>query len=70
MRRPEKPGPAATVAHTLWIFKESSNGGGPPDLRSLRPPKKQELEGQDQQPATSAESKRKTRRVEAAEGMG
>jgi hypothetical protein len=34
------------------------------------PPKKQELEGQDQQPATSAESKRKTRRVEAAEGMG
>jgi hypothetical protein len=34
------------------------------------PPKKQELEGQDQQPATSAESKRKTCRVEAAEGMG
>jgi hypothetical protein len=34
------------------------------------PPKKQELERQDQQAAASAESKRKTRRVEAAEGTG
>jgi hypothetical protein len=34
------------------------------------PPKKQEIEGQDQQAAASAESKRKTRRVEAAEGTG
>jgi hypothetical protein len=30
------------------------------------PPKKQELEKQDQQPAKSAESKRKIRRLEAA----
>jgi hypothetical protein len=34
------------------------------------PPKKQEIEGQDEQAAASAESRRKTRRVEAAEGTG
>ena len=32
----------------------------------LAPPKKQDLEGQDQQLAAPAKSKRKTRRVEAA----